>query len=232
MNYLRLWDRVSADRVDLFVCNSVHVQRRIWKFYRRESTVIYPPVDVGRFSPGRDCDDFYLMVGRLVAYKRHDLAVEAFNRSGRPLVIIGDGPERRHLEPLARPNIRFLGRQSDAVVADYLRRCRAFIFPGEEDFGIAPVEAMASGRPVIAYARGGALETVAEGLSGTFFTDPSADSLNQAVARAENIAWNAEKIALHAQRFSRERFLEEFSAFVTRSLATHRREAAAATATS
>lgn len=222
MNYLRLWDATAAHRVDAFVAISHHVRQRIQKYYRREAAVIYPPVDVRRFTPRRDHDDFYLMVGRLVGYKRHDLAVEAFNQNGRPLVIIGDGPERARLEPLARGNIRFLGRQPETVVTDHLQRCRGFIFSGEEDFGIAPVEAMASGRPVIAFARGGALETVVEGLSGTFFREPTSQSLAQAVLHAEAMVWNSDKIAQHAEQFSRERFIRQFSLFVERNVQAHR----------
>jgi glycosyltransferase involved in cell wall biosynthesis len=219
MNYIRLWDASSANRVDVFVAISHHVQKRITKFYRRESTVIYPPVATERFTPnGQKDDGFYLMVGRMVGYKRHDLAVEAFNQNGRPLVIIGDGPERSKLEPLAAPNIKFLGRQPESVVLDHLQRCRGFIFPGEEDFGIAPVEAMACGRPVIAFGRGGALETVCHGLSGVFFQTASAQSLNEAIEAAEGKVWQSEFIAEQAQKFSEGRFLREFLQIIDRSL--------------
>jgi glycosyltransferase involved in cell wall biosynthesis len=214
MNYLRTWDRVSADRVDEFIANSYHVARRIKKYYRREAKVIYPPVEIERFTPTNDSEDFYLMVGRIVAYKRHDLAIEAFNKSGRNLVIIGDGPERLRLELKAKPNIKFLGRQPDSVVVDYLQRCKGFIFPGEEDFGIAPVEAMACGKPVIAYAKGGALETIIERVTGIFFTDATADALNYAVLLSEKAAWSNEKIALHASLFSSERFNKEIMNFL------------------
>lgn len=222
MNYLRLWDAVSANRVDVFVAISHHVRKRITKFYRRESTVIYPPVATERFTPnGQKDDGFYLMVGRMVGYKRHDLAVEAFNKNGRPLVIIGDGPERPKLEPLAAPNIKFLGRQPETVVRDHLQRCRGFIFPGEEDFGIAPVEAMASGRPVLAFARGGATETVVENRTGIFFREATAESLNQSLARLEATVWQGGAIAEHARQFSQERFLQEFSQIIEASLQLH-----------
>jgi glycosyltransferase involved in cell wall biosynthesis len=223
MNYIRLWDASTAHRVDAFVAISHHVRQRIQKYYRREAAVIYPPVETRRFAPRREHDGFYLMVGRLVGYKRHDLAIDAFNRNGRPLVIIGDGPERARLEPRARANVRFLGRQSEAVVTDHLQRCRGFIFAGEEDFGIAPVEAMACGRPVLAYARGGALETVVEGMSGLFFRQATADGLNQALLEAETHPWNHERIAQHAEQFSRERFLRQFSLFVERTVQAHRK---------
>lgn len=222
MNYIRLWDASSANRVDVFVAISHHVQKRITKFYRRESTVIYPPVATERFTPnGQKDDGFYLMVGRLVGYKRHDLAVEAFNQNGRPLVIIGDGPERPKLEPLAAPNIKFLGRQPESVVRDHLQRCRGFIFPGEEDFGIAPVEAMASGRPVVAFARGGATETVIESRTGVFFSEATAQSLNQALDRLETISWQSGVIAEHARQFSQERFLQEFAQIIETSVNFH-----------
>jgi glycosyltransferase involved in cell wall biosynthesis len=221
MNYIRLWDAVSANRVDVFIANSDHVRKRITKFYRRESTIIYPPVATERFVPnGQKDDGFYLMVGRMVGYKRHDLAVEAFNHNGRSLVIIGDGPERIKLEPLAAPNIQFLGRQPESVVRDHLQRCRGFVFPGEEDFGIAPVEAMACGRPVIAYGRGGATETVCDGLSGVFFLEATAQSLNEAIGRAEGKVWQAGFIAEQAQRFSYERFLREFRQMIEGNLAS------------
>lgn len=214
MNYLRLWDQVSAARVDEFIANSYHVRRRIQKYYRRDAVVIYPPVDIKRFTPSEDVEDFYLMVGRMVSYKRYDLAIEAFNQNGRSLVIIGDGPERLRLEPLAKANVKFLGRQPDDVVIDYLQKCRGFIFPGEEDFGIAPVEAMACGRPVIAYGRGGALETVIEGVTGTFFTRDTPQALNEALSRAETISWTQETIAKHAAQFSQERFSSELMEFL------------------
>ena len=222
MNYLRIWDQVSASRVDAFVAISHHVRRRIEKYYRREATVIYPPVDTRRFCVQTGHDDYYVMVGRLVGYKRHDLAIEAFNQNGRALVIIGDGPERGRLEARAQPNIQFLGRQADAVVADHLQRARGFIFSGEEDFGIAPVEAMACGRPVVAFARGGALETVIEDLSGTFFYEPSAASLNTALLRLEKRTWNPEAIAEHAARFSHERFTQQFALYLDQRWQTHR----------
>jgi glycosyltransferase involved in cell wall biosynthesis len=218
MNYIRLWDQVSANRVDAFIANSHHVRRRIQKYYRRESIVINPPVEIDRFTPQENHDDFYLIVGRLVPYKRHDLAIEAFNKNGRTLVIIGDGPERGRLEQKAKPNIKFLGRQSDAVITDHLQRCRGFIFPGEEDFGIAPVEAMACGKPVIAYQRGGALETVIEGLTGTFFNIADSDALTAAVLRAEAITWNPEKIYMHTQQFSTQRFTQKLNLFLEEQL--------------
>ncbi|NHC38078.1 glycosyltransferase family 4 protein [Scytonema millei VB511283] len=223
MNYLRTWDRVSADRVDEFIANSHHVARRIKKYYRREAKVIYPPVDIRRFISTNTSEDFYLMVGRIVAYKRHDLAIEAFNKNGRNLIIIGDGPERSRLESPAKKNIKFLGRQSDDMIVDYMQRCRGFIFPGEEDFGIAPVEAMACGKPVIAYKKGGAIETVVEGVTGIFFVEATADSLNEAILALERVTWSSEQIATHTTLFSQERFSREIIDFLEIQLNRHQK---------
>lgn len=157
---LRRWDVAVNSRIDHFVANSRHVAHRIRRHYNREATVIYPPVDTGRFHIAGRTDDYYLVAGAFAPYKRVDLAIEAFNRLRRRLVIVGDGQEGGRLRRLAGPTIEFLGRRSDREVADLLSRCRALVFPGEEDFGILPVEAMASGRPVIAYGKGGVTETV------------------------------------------------------------------------
>ena len=182
---VRLWDNCSADRVDYFVANSENVARRIWKHYRRESVVIHPPVRCKLFTPVDEDGDFYLIVSRLQEYKRIDLAIEAFNKNGLPLVIIGDGPDREKLEKMANQNIKFLGRESDEVIKDHYARCKAFIFPGEEDFGITPLEAQASGRPVIAYGKGGALETVVDGITGVFFKSQTEKDLNNAIEIAK-----------------------------------------------
>lgn len=222
MHYVRLWDVLSTARVDHFIANSRFVARRIWKYYRREATVIHPPVDTTYFTPeacaelgrnNRD-EDYYLMVSRLTGYKRIDLAVAAFNRLGRPLRIIGDGPELRRLQALARPNITFLGYQSRAVVREHLARCRALIFPGVEDFGIVPVEAQAAGRPVIAYAAGGALETVVEGVTGLFFPEQSPAALSATVEQFEQTPFDKQLIREHACQFDAARFAEQMRAFV------------------
>ncbi len=169
MNYMKIWDVSSSNRVDYFIANSENVAKRIWKHYKRESVVIHPPVRCNLFEVGNIDEDYFLVLSRLVEYKRIDLAVKAFNKLGLPLVIIGDGPEREKLEKIAGDNIKFLGRQPDSLIKEYYSKCRAFIFPGEEDFGITPLEAQASGRPVIAFGKGGALETVVEGQTGLFF---------------------------------------------------------------
>ena len=162
LHYLRQWDVVAANRVDYFIANSQHTARRIWRCYRREAEVIYPPVELSRFTYRTEKEDFYLTVSRLVSYKQVELIVRAFNDLGWPLVIIGDGPERARLSQLARNNVQLLGGQPDTVVADYMARARAFVYAAWEDFGIAPVEAQACGTPVIAYGAGGVLETVCD----------------------------------------------------------------------
>ncbi|HSB55850.1 MAG TPA: glycosyltransferase [Gemmatimonadales bacterium] len=205
---LRRWDQRTASRVDLYVANSSVVAERIERCYRRPARVIHPPVEVDRITPGGTKGDFFLVVSRLVAYKRVDLAIEAFTRMGRPLVVIGDGPARVALERLAGPTIRFLGRQSDAEVAAYLAACRALIFPGEEDFGIVPLEANAAGRPVIAFEAGGALDTVIPGKTGIFFERQSAEALSDAVEQCENSIWDPAVIREHAETFREEVFRE------------------------
>lgn len=212
-HYLRIWDTTSAARVDRFVANSHHVAARIEKYYRREADVVPPPVDVDQIGPGGAPGDFFLWVGELTYYKRPDLAVEAFRRNGRRLVVIGDGEERKALEHGAPPNIEFLGRASTAELRQALQSCRALVFPGEEDFGIVPVEAMAAGRPVIAYGRGGALDTVTPGLSGILFEEPTVESLMEAIERfdVEAASFSPELIANHAGNFSRAMFKRRFT---------------------
>lgn len=215
-HYLRLWDVSTAARVDDFVANSRTVAHRIERYYRRSATVIAPPVDVEAFAPApsNEVGDHYLMVGELVAYKRPDLAVEAFNRSGRRLVVIGGGEMLGTLRAMAAPNVVVLGPQPFAVLKHHYARCRALVFPGEEDFGIVPVEAMASGRPVVAYARGGATETVLPGLSGVLFETQSVEALEAAVAEVERTAFDPARVAASARRFGQDRFLREMRAHV------------------
>jgi glycosyltransferase involved in cell wall biosynthesis len=203
-NYLRLWDYASAARVDDFVANSANVRQRIWKTYRREAEVVYPPVAVDSFYY-RPADDYYLIVSELVAYKRIDAAVREFSRTGRRLRIVGAGPEYRALRSLAGSNVEFLGRVPDPDLRDLYARCRAFVLPGEEDFGIAPVEALASGKPVIALGRGGALETVPS-FGGILYDDP--EGLAPAIARFEEMELEIRSAELHSwsRRFSEERF--------------------------
>jgi glycosyltransferase involved in cell wall biosynthesis len=207
---LRQWDRLAADRVDDFVAISRTVQRRIAKHYRRDSRIIYPPVRMHDVA-SQPSEDYFLIVSRLVPYKRIDLAVRAFNALGLPLRIIGEGRDRAALERLAQSNIEFLGYCSDDEVVEQMARCRAFIFPGEEDFGIAPIEAMSVGRPVIAYGAGGALDTIVEGETGVLFRDPTPEALAEAVRRFEARSFDPSAIHEHAQQFSEARFKQELT---------------------
>ncbi len=166
---LRVWDFAAAQRVDHFIANSRNTAARIAKYYRRESTVMHPPIDIDAFEPAATTEPYFLVLARLLPYKRIDVAIEAFNRLRRPLLVVGDGPDAGRLRRLAGPTVRFAGRVDDAEARHYLRSCQALIWPGEEDLGIAPLEALASGRPVVAYQAGGAVETLVEGVTGRFF---------------------------------------------------------------
>ncbi len=215
--WLRRWDYRAAQRVTHFVAVSRAVAERIQRYYGRESTVIYPPVRTDYFVPGSDLqrsEDYYLLVSQLVPYKRVDLAVEAFNRCGRRLLVIGDGSEGRKLQRRARSNIRFLGSQADSVVREAMQACRALVFPGEEDFGIVIAETQACGRPVIAFARGGAREIVIDGVTGVLFEEQAAVSLCEAITRCEKTRFDSATIRNSSLRFDRKRFLREFSQFV------------------
>jgi glycosyltransferase involved in cell wall biosynthesis len=221
IHYLRMWDVTSSQRVDHFISISRHVENRVKKFYRRETEVIHPPVDTKRFRLQKEKEDFFLIVSSLVPYKRIDLAVEAFNRSGYPLRIIGSGPGENRLRRRAKSNIEFLGWLPDEKVADYFSKCRALIFPGEEDFGIVPLEAMACGKPVIAYGKGGVLETVisceaehkVKGISptGLFFYEPQVGSLIDAMKEFNQIEndFDPEAIRRHSLQWDREIFKEK-----------------------
>jgi len=221
LHKLRTWDVTTAPRVDHFVANSDYVAARINKYYRRVAKVIHPPVDTDEFGPGGETGDFYLMMGQLVGYKRADLAVEAFNRLGLPLVIIGEGEMREALEKKAAANIRFLGWQPFTEIQSHYARCKALVFPGAEDFGIVPVEAMAAGRPVIAYRRGGATETVVDGVTGLFFDEQTAEGLMEAVQRFEAMGpgFAVEPIIEHARKFDRDVFKRQMKDFIDAALA-------------
>ena len=218
LHYFRNWDVQSANPVDVFVTNSNYVARRIKKTYRREAVTIYPPVDTEQFCPGGYKEDFYLTVGRLAPYKRVDLLVRAFN--GMPckrLVVIGDGPDLKKIKRLAQPNVTLLGHQPAETIRTYMQRARAFVFAAEEDFGIAPVEAQACATPVIAYGRGGAVETVIDGKTGMFFWHQSSDSIVDAIEAFERRrGWDTRLIRSNAERFSTGRFRESFVDLVWR----------------
>ena len=224
MHYIRNWDAISALRVHHFVANSKTVARRLQTYYRRDSQVIFPPVDTGAFelAPRSELGDYYLMVGELVAYKRPDLAVQAFNQTGRKLVVIGSGEMLGKIREMAGPTISVLGSQPFSVLREHYARCKALVFPGEEDFGIVPVEAMASGRPVIAYGRGGATETVIADQTGIFFEEQSVQAIIEAIERLERMDIDPAAITAHAHGFGQHVFADRMKAFVDRCLSEGR----------
>jgi glycosyltransferase involved in cell wall biosynthesis len=205
---LRRLDREAARAPQQYLANSRTTAERIERIYERDAPVVYPPVNVERFRPDGDRDDFYLVVSRLLDYKRVDLAVAACSRLGRRLIVIGDGPSAGRLREMAGPTVEFLGSQGDDVVTDLMQRCRAFFFPGEEDFGISPVEAMAAGAPVIAFNRAGATETVLDGETGMLFPEQTVDSVIRAVEQLEAGTWPADRNRARAEDFRPERFAE------------------------
>jgi len=216
MTGLRVWDQMSATRVDHFIANSPVVADRIQKYYRREAVVIPPPVEASRFTfdPTIVPDEYFLIVSRFMPYKRIDLAIEACNHLQLPLVIIGSGRDENRLKSIAGPTIRFTGRLSDEEVLYYYAHCRAFILPGEEDFGITPLEAQASGRPVIAYGAGGALASVVEGVTGTFFQTQTPESLIAALASFNERIYDPQTIRNHALEFDKPRFHRRILQFI------------------
>lgn len=212
---IREWDVKTVHRVDAFIANSHYVAERIRRLYQREAHVIYPPVATHLFHLKEEKDDFYLTVSRLVPYKRIDLLVEAFNgMPSKKLKIVGAGPESERLRAKAGKNIEFLGFQPDEKVRELLASARGFIFAAEEDFGIAPLEAQASGTPVIAYGKGGSLETVLPGITGLLFPEQTASSLVESLKEFEKIKWNGKLIRSHAEKFGTDRFKKELKQFV------------------
>jgi glycosyltransferase involved in cell wall biosynthesis len=215
-HYLRMWDVTSAARVDSFVANSTTVARRIQRYYGADSVVIHPPVDTAAFSVAAPSDlgNFYLMAGELVSYKRPDLAVRAFNDMKLKLVVIGGGEMLDELRRLAGPTVTVIGPQPFEILKQHYACCRALIFPGEEDFGMVPVEAMASGRPVVAFGRGGATETVEKGVSGVFFPEQTVEAISSAVRSLDAIEIDPEKIVAHASQFGRDQFFQKMRAHI------------------
>ena len=218
LNKIRQWDFLTSGQPDLIIANSKHVQKRIQKYWRRDSVVVYPPVDVNRFTPQKHHEDYFLIVSALTPFKRIDLAIHTFNKIRRKLIIIGDGTQRKYLESIAHDNIEFLGYKDDHVTRDYIENCRAFIFPGEEDFGITPVEAMAAGKPVLAYGMGGVTESVQAGISGEFFYKLTPESLEDGLARllANEKSYNPNTIRLTAEQFDEKVFAEKIQTIVQR----------------
>lgn len=220
LHYIRLWDFAAASRVDAYLANSSYVARRIKKLYRRPAQVVYPPVNVETYAPASEREEFYVAVSRFVPYKRMDMIVEAFTTMGKPLVVIGEGPDFEKVRRLTGPSVTLLGYQPDEVVADYLQRARAFMFAAEEDFGIVPVEAQAAGCPVIAHGKGGVLESVrgwpAPEPTGVFFNPRTSGAVEEAVGifEAHEDEFTPEACRRNAERFGKERFQKEFRATI------------------
>jgi len=213
--YLRYWDKFASQRPDLYLAISKNVQKRIKKYYKKDSEVLYPPLDIEKWSLSeKKPDNYFLVVSRLVSYKKVDLAIQAFNQLGLPLKIVGTGSQMRKLKKMAGKNIEFLGQLTDKELLGYYQRCQALIFPQEEDFGIVPLEAQACGRPVIAYQGGGALETVIEGKTGLFFDSQTPGSLVRAIKKFETSKFSSQACRQNAERFGQTRFKKEFKEIV------------------
>jgi glycosyltransferase involved in cell wall biosynthesis len=213
LHQIRIWDKAASYRVDSWIANSSNVQKRIKKYYGFDSKIICPPVDISQITTTKDIpDDYYAIVSRLEPYKKIELAIEAFNENEKQLVVIGTGSNEGHLKSIAKKNIEFLGWQSDQSIYEYLRNAKALIFPGEDDFGITPVEAMACGRPVIAYKKGGTLETIIENKTGLFFEEQNAKSLNEAIDKLEKnyLRFTPSECRNQAEKFSLDNFKKEF----------------------
>ncbi|NTU70239.1 MAG: glycosyltransferase family 4 protein [Coriobacteriia bacterium] len=226
MGPLRRWDLATNDAVDIFIANSHNIADRIKRIYGRDSVVVYPPVAVDDFEPSAVHDDYYLVVSRLAGYKRVDLAVKACTQTGRRLIVVGDGPVRASLEQMAGPTVEFLGRASDEEVRTRMARCRALLFCGEEDFGITPVEAMACGRPVVAYGAGGAVETVVDGVTGVHFGAHTVESLIAAIERLEATTIEGTDCVRRAHEFAPQVFRARLLEIVAAAAAGNPRESA------
>lgn len=216
IEYLKHWDQGASRQPDHFVANSETVAIRIKNIYKRSAHVIHPPIDTNRFHASREHEDYYIVLSRLVGYKRIDLAVHACTQLKRKLLILGDGPDRKVLEEMSGPTVKFLGRISDREVEHYVSHCRALLFPGEEDFGMAPLEVAAAGRPTIAYHAGGAVETIVDGVTGIFFNEQNPESLADAIERFEKMEWSPATLRQHAERFSVPVFRDRLQEFLRR----------------
>jgi glycosyltransferase involved in cell wall biosynthesis len=211
---LRQWDRLSSERVERFISISSFIQRRVRKYYGRDSVVIHPPVDTAAFGFHADKEDYYFTASRLVPYKKCAMIARTFARNGKRLIIAGDGPDYLEIKRNLTPNITLLGAVSDEKMIYLMQRAKAFVFASFEDFGIVPVEAMSCGTPVIAYGKGGSLDTVVDTKTGIFFQEQSEESLDRALSRFEKSDFDYKSISEHAQRFSDERFKREFADYV------------------
>lgn len=212
---VRRWDEITSNRVDYFVAISNEIKRRIWKYYRRDSDIIHPPVDTSKFTLSEKDEGYFLILSRLLPYKRIDIAIEAFNRLRLPLKIVGDGRDSKRLKKNAGPTVEFLGHLPEKETKRCLRECRALVFPGLEDFGLTPVEAMACGKPVVAFAAGGALETVVDGVTGKLFHEQTPESLAHAVTDLDPSAFDPYRIRSHAELFDVSMFKSQIRNYVT-----------------
>lgn len=224
MNYIRIWDRAGAERADKLIANSNFVAKRIQKYYKRESVVIHPPVNIDNFRVDRERENYFLIVGRLLAYKKVDIAIQAFNKLGYELKIIGRGPELKRLKKMAGPSIEFLGRVSEDKLPEYYAKCRAFIFPQEEDFGIVAIEAMASGRPVIAYRGGDIVEHLEEGKTGVFFDRQEPEDIVRAIEKFRDSDYDPGYIRSKSLGFDRKIFKSKIKRYIEEELEKHKKK--------
>jgi glycosyltransferase involved in cell wall biosynthesis len=221
INYLRIWDTAASNRVDYFVAISEHIRKRIEKHYRRPADMIYPPVNTEFYTPDLQTlrEDFFLVAGAFAPYKRVDIAIEAFNRLQRPLKIVGKGQDAKLLQKLAGPTIELVEAPTNEILRDYYRRCQALLYPGEEDFGIMPIEAQACGTPVIAYAKGGALETTVDGQTAVWFREQTVDALMNAVQQFDALTFDSSAINTYAGQFAKSRFQREMQRYIEQKFA-------------